>query len=213
MRIILIGAPGTGKGTQAEFITEKYNISKISTGDILRECIQKKNKIGKKIHNILKKGELVSDEIVCNLIGERLLQKDCINSFLLDGFPRTQKQAKYISNLKLKIDYILEFVVPYELIFKRICGRRVHVPSGRIYNVNYNPPKEEGKDDITKEELTIREDDKIEIVKKRLKNYEKSSFLLNQYYLKEKKINYFKIDGRKNILNIQKEIDIILMKK
>ncbi|AYN24602.1 adenylate kinase [Buchnera aphidicola] len=216
MRVILLGAPGTGKGTQAKLIAENYNIPKISTGDILREQIQKKNIIGKEIHNLLKNGELVSDEIVSNLIGNRIQEKDCINGFLLDGFPRTREQAKYISNLKIKIDYVLELIVPYELILKRICGRRVHTPSGRIYNINFNPPKEEGKDDLTQEKLSIREDDKIEIIKKRLENYEENAYLLNQYYLKEKnlkKLNYFKIDGKKDILNIQKKINMILKKR
>lgn len=213
MRIILLGAPGTGKGTQAKLIAENYNISKISTGDILRENIQKKNIIGKKINDLLKNGELVPNKIVCNLIGERIQKKDCINGFLLDGFPRTQEQAEYISNLKIKIDYVLELIVPYELILKRICGRRVHTASGRIYNINYNPPKEEGKDDLTQEKLTIREDDKIEIVKKRLETYEENAYLLNQYYLKQKKINYFKIDGKQNIWNIQEKIAMVLKKR
>lgn len=213
MRIILLGAPGTGKGTQAKLITENYNIPRISTGDILRENIQKKNTIGKKIHNILKNGELVSNKIVCNLIGERIQKKDCIHGFLLDGFPRTQEQAEYISNLKIKIDYVLELIVPYELILKRICGRRVHTPSGRIYNINYNPPKKEGKDDLTQEKLSIREDDTIEIVKKRLENYEKNSFLLNKHYLREKKLKklqFFKIDGKKSIYKIHREIKMML---
>jgi len=213
MRIILLGAPGTGKGTQATWISKKYHIPKISTGDILRENIQKKSTIGKQIHDLLKNGKLVSNDIVCSLIGSKIKQKNYINNFLLDGFPRTKKQAEYISHLKIKIDFILEFMVPDELILKRICGRRVHVPSGRIYNIYFNPPREDGKDDITKEKLTIREDDKIEIIQKRLKTYKENSNSITEYYKKEqklKKLKYFKIDGKENIWNIRKKIDSIL---
>ncbi|CAL4325545.1 adenylate kinase [Buchnera aphidicola] len=213
MRIILIGAPASGKGTQAKLISEKYNIPKISTGDILRENIQINNEIGKKIRNILKNGELVSNEIVCELIKKRIQKKDCINGFLLDGFPRTKKQAEYIFNLRIKIDYILEFIVPHQLILKRICGRRVHIPSGRIYNIHYNPPIEEGKDDITKEKLQIREDDKNDIVKKRLENYEENIYSLTQYISKKKNIKYFRINGKESILNIYKKIETLLNKE
>lgn len=213
MRIILIGPPASGKGTQSKLISEKYNLPKISTGDILRENVQIKNEIGKKIHNILKSGGLVSNKIVCELIKNRIDKKDCINGFLLDGFPRTKKQAEYIFNLKIKIDYILEFVIPYELIIKRICGRRVHLPSGRVYNVNYNPPIEEGKDDVTKEKLYIREDDKNDVVKKRLDNYEENIYLLSQYLSQNKNVKYIKIDAKESILNIYKKIEEILEKK
>lgn len=213
MRIILIGPPASGKGTQSKLISEKYNIPKISTGDILRENVQMKNEIGKKIHSTLKSGGLVSNKIVCELIKNRIYKKDCINGFLLDGFPRTKKQAEYIFNFKIKIDYILEFVVPYKLIIKRICGRRVHLPSGRVYNVNYNPPIEEGKDDITKEKLYIREDDKNDVVKKRLANYEENIYLLSQYLSQNKNVKYIKIDAKESILNIYKKIEEILEKK
>ncbi|MBZ2279621.1 nucleoside monophosphate kinase, partial [Buchnera aphidicola] len=130
---ILIGLPGTGKGTQGQFILNKYNIPKISIGDILREHIHLKNSIGKKIINIVNQGKLVSDAIVCLLVKSRINKKDCKNGFLLDGFPRTIKQAKYLSNHKIKIDYVFNFLMPNEEILKRISGRRIHKNSGRIY--------------------------------------------------------------------------------
>lgn len=161
MRIILIGAPGTGKGTQAKFITEKYKIPQISTGDMLRESIYSKNKIGKIIKNIIEKGKLVSDKIVCDLIEKRILKKDCINGFILDGFPRTIEQALYLSQKKIKIDYVLDFIMPYESILERISGRRIHVNSGRTYHIKFNPPKTRDQDDITGEALIIRKDDPV----------------------------------------------------
>lgn len=213
MRIILLGAPGTGKGTQSKFITEKYKIPQISTGDILREHIKLKNKIGKKVYKILKNGELVSDNIVCDLIYERINQKDCIKGFLLDGFPRTIKQAKYISNLGIKINFVFEFIVPDALILQRISGRRIHLPSGRTYHIHFNPPQQEGKDDITKEKLIIREDDKIESIQNRLENYKKNNNILIKYYLKEeklKKLKLFQINGVKQPNIIKKEIQNII---
>lgn len=213
MRIILLGAPGTGKGTQSKFITEKYKIPQISTGDILREHIKLKNKIGKTVYKILKNGELVSDNIVCDLICERINQKDCIKGFLLDGFPRTIKQAKYISNLGIKINFVFEFIVPDALILQRISGRRIHLPSGRTYHIHFNPPQQEGKDDITKEQLIIREDDKIESIQNRLENYKKNNNMLIKYYLKEeklKKIKLFQINGVKQPDIIKKEIQNII---
>lgn len=210
MRIIFLGAPGTGKGTQAKFITEKYKIPQISTGDILRKHIKLKNQIGKKIYNILKNGELVEDNIVCNLVFERIREKDCIKGFLLDGFPRTLKQAEYISNLGVLINFIFEFIVPDKLILKRISGRRVHIRSGRTYHIYFNPPKEEGIDDITKEKLIIREDDKIKSVQKRLKDYKKNHDILMRYYLKKEKLKCFKIDGTKEPHIVHKEIQKIL---
>ncbi|QCI19002.1 adenylate kinase [Buchnera aphidicola] len=216
MHIILLGAPGTGKGTQSKFIIEKYQIPQISTGDILRDSIKLKNKIGKKIYKILKNGQLVSDDIVCNLVYERIKKADCANGFLLDGFPRTIKQAKYISYLGIKINFVLEFIVPDDLILKRISGRRIHPESGRSYHIYFNPPKEEGIDDITKEKLITREDDKIKSVKNRLENHKKNIDLLTKYYLNQEKLKnlkFFKIDGTEKPEIIQKKIKIILEKK
>ncbi|ALD15412.1 adenylate kinase [Buchnera aphidicola (Aphis glycines)] len=216
MHIILLGAPGTGKGTQSKIISKEYKIQQISTGDILRKNIESKNKIGKKIYNILKNGELVSDNIVCDLLYKEIKKEQYIKGFLLDGFPRTIEQAKYISSLNIKIDFIFELIVPDELIFKRISGRRIHVQSGRTYHINFNPPKEQGKDDITKEPLVIREDDTIESIKNRLENYKENHKKLNEYYLKEKKLKklkFFQLDGTKKPDIIYNKIEKIIASK
>jgi len=213
MRIILLGAPGTGKGTQGKFISKKYKIPQISTGDMLRESVNSKNKIGKIIKNIIENGKLVSDEIVCDLINKRIHQKDCINGFLLDGFPRTVTQAFYLSEKKIKIDYILEFIVPYKSILERISGRRIHIQSGRIYHIKFNPPKIENKDDITGEELIIRKDDTKESIKERLEEYKKMHIPLMKYYINKKElenIKIFQINGTNSLLSIKKRIEKIL---
>lgn len=213
MRIILLGAPGTGKGTQGKFITEKYQIPQISTGDMLRESICSRHKIGKMIKNIIEEGKLVSDNIVCDLIQKRITRKDCINGFILDGFPRTVEQALYLSQKKIKIDYVLEFIMPYESILERISGRRIHVESGRIYHIKFNPPKTPDKDDITGEPLITRKDDKEESVKKRLKEHKKQYYSLVKYYINEKKlgnVKYFQINAINSFLLINKKIEKIL---
>ncbi|QIE02166.1 adenylate kinase [Buchnera aphidicola] len=215
MRIILIGAPGTGKGTQGIFISERYNVPKISTGDMLREEVYLKTKIGLIIKNIIAQGQLVPNKIVCNLIKKRIQKKDCINGFLLDGFPRTIKQAIYLSNINFKIDYILEFIVPFHTILERISGRRVHTDSGRIYHIKFKPPKIQNKDDITGELLTIREDDKIESIKTRLEEYKKIHDPLINYYINLHKIGhikFFQIDGTNSVSLIHKKIEKILNK-
>ncbi|CAL4326540.1 adenylate kinase [Buchnera aphidicola] len=213
MRIVLLGAPGTGKGTQGKFITEKYNIPKISTGDILRESIYSKDGIGKKIQKIVQEGKLVPDRIVCNLIRKRIQKKDCGNGFLLDGFPRTIEQAYYLETNKTNIDCAIEFIVPYQLILERISGRRIHMQSGRIYHIKFYPPKTKDKDDITGEPLIIRKDDQIESVKKRLKEYKIMTYPVIKYYKNKKrlgKLKFFKIDATDSSLIIKKKIDIIL---
>jgi adenylate kinase len=213
MRILLLGAPGTGKGTQAKFIKKKYKIPQISTGDMLRENIYTKNKIGEDIRKIINKGNLVSDEIVCNLIHDRIQKKDCKNGFILDGFPRTLEQCFYLSKNKIQIDYVLELILPYESILERISGRRIHIPSGRVYHVKFNPPKIKDQDDITKEPLITREDDQKESIKKRLEEYKKITYPLIQYYLNEKKINglkFFQINTINSVLLIKKKIEEIL---
>ncbi|AHG59913.1 adenylate kinase [Buchnera aphidicola] len=215
MRIILLGAPGTGKGTQGKFITEKYNIPKISTGDILRESIYAQDTFGKMIQKTVEKGKLVSDKIVCDLIKIRIQKKDCINGFILDGFPRTIEQAHYLSNNKIKIDYVLEFIVPYKLILERISGRRIHLQSGRIYHIKFHPPKIENQDDLTGESLITREDDKKESVEKRLKEYEKLTHSVVNYYKNQKKIGnikFFKINGINSSSIIKNQIEGILKK-
>ncbi|QIQ42048.1 MAG: adenylate kinase [Buchnera aphidicola (Microlophium carnosum)] len=215
MRIILLGAPGTGKGTQGKFIAKKYQIPQISTGDMLRETIRAKNKIGTSIQKIIEKGKLVSDKIVCDLIKKRVKKKDCINGFLLDGFPRTIEQAFYLSKNKIKIDYVLEFIMPYDSILERILGRRIHIQSGRIYHVKFNPPKNKDKDDLTGESLIIRKDDKEESVKNRLEEYKKTNRLLVEYYINEKKlgkIKFFQINAMNVLSLIKKEVEMILKK-
>lgn len=215
MRIILLGAPGSGKGTQAIFIQKKYKIPKISTGDMLREEILTQTRIGKIIQNLVQQGKLVSDNIVCNLIQKRIKKQDCINGFILDGFPRTIEQAIYLSTIQIKIDYILEFIVPYKSILERISGRRVHTESGRIYHIRFQPPKIQDRDDLTGEPLIIREDDKKERIKQRLKEYEKMHNPLIEYYINEQnlgKIKYFKIYGTDSVLLIHKKIENILKK-
>lgn len=215
MRIILLGAPGTGKGTQSQLIEKKYNIPQISTGDILRDNIYSKTTIGNKIKEIIEKGKLISDDIVCHVIKTRIQKKDCINGFLLDGFPRTQKQAFYLSNNNIKIDCVIELTASYKSILHRISGRRVHVQSGRIYHIQFNPPKIFGKDDITGQPLIKRKDDRKESVKKRLREYFKTTYPLIQHYLHEEKIGkikFFRINGDESTSVINKKIELILNK-
>ncbi len=171
MRIILMGPPGAGKGTQANFISANYHIFKISTGDILRQVIQDKTELGLEIKSIVDKGALVSDEIIIRLVKETIQRDCCVNGFLLDGFPRTLEQAKVLAKSNLNFDYILELKVPDSIIIERISGRRVHLQSGRIYHKVYNPPRQDGLDDITGEPLVQREDDQEDTIRRRLKIY------------------------------------------
>ncbi|UVK78245.1 MAG: adenylate kinase [Sodalis sp. Fse] len=213
MRIILLGAPGVGKGTQAQFIMEKYGIPQISTGDMLRSIIKTQSALGKKAKAIMNTGNLVTDELVIALTKERIKQNDCRNGFLLDGFPRTIPQANAMKEAGIEINFILEFTVPDELIIDRIIGRRVHAPSGRIYHVKFNPPKYEGKDDITGTPLTTRKDDQEKIVRKRLVEYHQQTVPLINYYRKKTNTNetrYFTIDGNRKIADISAELTSIL---
>ncbi|CAL4043608.1 Adenylate kinase [Buchnera aphidicola (Tetraneura ulmi)] len=210
-----MGAPGTGKGTQSNFIKEKFNIPKITLGDLLRSKNTIKNeKIRKKINLIISSGKLVNDEIIFDLIKKRIYKKDCEKGFLLDGFPRTMKQAYFIKKEKIKIDYVIEFFMSTELIIKRILGRKIHIPSGRIYHSIFNPPIKEDIDDITGEKLTERNDDNILSIKKRIQEYKKFSKKLIKFYIKENKkknIKYFRINTSISILEIQKKIKEILL--
>ncbi|MDD1606010.1 MAG: adenylate kinase, partial [Methylococcaceae bacterium] len=171
MRIILLGSPGSGKGTQAQFITEKYAIPQISTGDMLRAAVREGSPLGIEAKKVMDAGGLVSDSIILGLIKERITQADCKNGFLLDGFPRTIAQAEGLEAMGVIIDNVIEIVVADEEIVKRIAGRRVHLSSGRTYHVLFNPPKVEGIDDVTGEALILRDDDKEETVRKRLSVY------------------------------------------
>lgn len=182
MRIILLGSPGSGKGTQAQFISEKYAIPQISTGDMLRAAVRDGSPLGVEAKKVMDAGGLVSDDIILGLIEERITQPDCSNGFLLDGFPRTIAQAEGLDAMGIQIDNVIEINVADEEIVKRIVGRRVHPNSGRTYHVEYNPPKVEGIDDVTGEELIQRDDDKEETVRKRLSVYHEQTKPLVGYY-------------------------------
>ncbi|MGO4381593.1 adenylate kinase [Pseudoduganella sp. RAF53_2] len=182
MRLILLGAPGAGKGTQANYIKEKYNIPQISTGDMLRAAIKAGTELGLAAKKVMDAGQLVSDDIIIGLVKERLKDADCANGYLFDGFPRTIPQADAMKDAGVAVDYVLEIDVPDEQIIERMSGRRCHPGSGRTYHVKFNPPKEEGKDDVTGEALVQRDDDKPETVKKRLDVYHNQTEVLLGYY-------------------------------
>ena len=182
MRVILLGAPGAGKGTQAGFITKKFSIPQISTGDMLRAAVKAGTELGLKAKSVMDAGGLVSDDLIINLVKERIAQPDCAKGFLFDGFPRTIPQADAMKAAGVKLDYVLEIDVPFDAIIERMSGRRSHPASGRTYHVKFNPPKVEGKDDVTGEDLVQREDDKEETVKKRLDVYSSQTRPLVDYY-------------------------------
>lgn len=184
MRLILLGAPGAGKGTQAAFIREQYGIPQISTGDMLRAAVAAGTPLGLEAKKIMESGGLVSDELIINLVKDRLKQPDCEKGYLFDGFPRTIGQAEAMKEAGIAIDYVVEIDVPDETIVARMSGRRVHPGSGRTYHVEFYPPKTEGKDDLTGEDLIIRDDDKEETVKKRLAVYHDQTEVLVGYYSK-----------------------------
>jgi adenylate kinase len=182
MRLILLGAPGAGKGTQATFICQKYGIPQISTGDMLRAAVKAGTPLGIEAKKIMDSGALVSDDLIINLVKERIAQADCVKGFLFDGFPRTLPQADAMKAAGVKIDYVLEIDVPFEAIIERMSGRRSHSTSGRTYHVKYNPSKVEGLDDATGEPLIQREDDKEETVRRRLEVYSAQTRPLVEYY-------------------------------
>ncbi len=199
MKLILLGAPGAGKGTQAQFLTKQFSIPQISTGDMLRAAIKAKTELGKKAKEAIDAGQLVSDDIIIGMVKERIAQPDCKKGFLLDGFPRTIPQADALAKAGVDIDAVIEIDVPDEEIIARMAGRRVHLASGRTYHLKYNPPKETDKDDETGEPLVQREDDKPEVVKERLEVYHKQTAPLVDYYQKASKqtpsLRYIKVDG------------------
>ena len=210
MRIILLGAPGAGKGTQAQFLTKKYNIPQISTGDMLRAAIKAGTEMGKLAKEAMDAGKLVTDDIIIGLVKDRIAEDDCKNGFLLDGFPRTLAQADAVTNAGIEIDAVIEIDVPDEEIVKRMSGRRVHLASGRTYHIVYNPPKVEGKDDITGEELVQRDDDKEEVVLDRLKVYHEQTEPLIGYYkaqaAKNPQLKYITVDGTADIKDVEEAI-------
>jgi adenylate kinase len=182
MRLILLGAPGAGKGTQANFIKEKYNIPQISTGDMLRAAIKAGTELGMAAKKVMDAGGLVSDDIMIGLVKDRLQQADCANGYLFDGFPRTIAQADAMKDNGINVDYVLEIDVPDELIVERMSGRRSHPASGRVYHTKFNPPKVADTDDLTGEPLVQRDDDKEETVMKRLAVYHNQTEVLLGYY-------------------------------
>ena len=184
MRLILLGAPGAGKGTQAVFIKERLGIPQISTGDMLRAAVKAGTPLGLAAKKVMDSGALVSDDIIIGLVKERLSEPDCRNGYLFDGFPRTIPQAEAMRNSGVDLDYVLEIDVDNDEILKRITGRRVHPASGRVYHVTFNPPKIAGKDDATGEALVQRDDDKEDTVKKRLEVYQSQTRPLVDYYSK-----------------------------
>ncbi len=185
MRVILLGAPGAGKGTQARFITEKFGIPQISTGDMLRAAVKAGTELGLQVKDIMATGGLVSDDLIIALIKDRLAQPDCAQGCLFDGFPRTIPQAEALQEAGVAIDNVLEIAVDDEEIVQRISGRRVHEASGRVYHVTFNPPKVEGKDDVTGEDLLQRPDDSEETVRKRLAVYHEQTKPLVDFYAKQ----------------------------
>lgn len=213
MRIILLGAPGAGKGTQAQFLMKKFGIPQISTGDMLRAAIKAGTEMGLAAKKVMDAGQLVSDDIIIGLVKERIAQEDCANGFLLDGFPRTIPQAEAMKEAGVKVDHCIEFDVPDDVIVGRMSGRRVHPGSGRVYHVVYNPPKVEGKDDETGEDIIVREDDKEATVRGRLAVYHEQTKPLVGYYqsvAKEGLCAYHKLDGTKAVDTISAELEKIV---
>ena len=210
MRIILLGAPGAGKGTQAQFLTKKYNIPQISTGDMLRAAIKAGTDMGKMAKAAMDAGQLVTDEIIIGLVKDRIAETDCKNGYLLDGFPRTLPQADAVTNAGIEIDAVIEIDVPDSEIVTRMAGRRAHLASGRTYHIVYNPPKVEGKDNETGEDLVQRDDDKEEVVLDRLKVYHDLTSPLINYYKKQADgidtLTYITVDGTADIADVEKAI-------
>jgi adenylate kinase len=209
MRIILLGGPGAGKGTQANFIKEKYNIPQISTGDMLRAHVKEGTELGVAAKKIMDEGGLVSDDIIMGMVKARIQEDDCQNGYLFDGFPRTIPQAESLKEAGVPIDAVVEIDVPDAEIINRMSGRRVHLPSGRTYHIVFNPPKEDGKDDETGEELIQRDDDKEETVMARLKIYHEQTEPLIDFYRKESEAGackYVRIVGVGTVEDIRDEI-------
>ena len=213
MRIILLGAPGAGKGTQAQFIMNTYNIPQISTGDMLRAAIKAGTELGIKAKQVMDAGQLVSDDIMIGLVQERITLDDCKNGFLLDGFPRTIPQADAMQEAGIVIDHVVEFNVADDVIVSRMAGRRVHPGSGRVYHIEHNPPKTDGIDDVTGEALAIREDDKKATVRKRLAIYHEQTEPLVDYYQQlanQDVVQYHRIDGTQKVEVIHQQLKTLL---
>ena len=211
MRIILLGPPGAGKGTQANMMRKKFDIPQISTGDMLRTAIRQGSELGISAKKIMDIGCLVSDELILNLVKERINQNDCKNGYLFDGFPRTLTQANGITTSGITVNYVVEIKVKDEEIIKRMSGRWVHLPSGRTYHIKFNPPKVNGKDDETGDELVQREDDQEDTVRKRLDVYRKETSPLIDYYNKmsregDSSLKYIEVNGMQDVESVTSDI-------
>jgi len=209
MRVILLGAPGAGKGTQAHYICEKYDIPQISTGDMLRAAVKAETELGLKAKKVMDAGGLVPDEVIIGLVKDRITQADCANGFLFDGFPRTIPQAEAIVTAGVSLDHVVEIVVEDEEIVTRLSGRRVHPGSGRVYHVSFNPPEKEGADDVTGEPLVQRDDDSVETVRKRLQVYHDQTSPLVDFYQNMQSDgapSYHRIDGIGSVDSIRDSV-------
>jgi adenylate kinase len=209
MRLILLGAPGAGKGTQAQFITEKFGIPQISTGDMLRAAVKAETELGLKAKAVMDAGGLVSDDIIIGLVKERIKQDDCQQGFLFDGFPRTIPQAEAMVSAGVAIDHVVEIAVEDEAIVARLSGRRVHPGSGRVYHIEYNPPKQENLDDETGEQLVQREDDHEDTVRKRLEVYHSQTAPLINFYQSmsgDAAPAYHRIEGVGSVEDIKEKV-------
>ncbi|USE38372.1 adenylate kinase [Endozoicomonas sp. SCSIO W0465] len=207
MRVILLGAPGAGKGTQAQFIMEAYGIPQISTGDMLRAAIKNGTALGIKVKAVMDSGALVSDDIIIALVKERIAEGDCANGFLFDGFPRTIPQAEALRDAGVVIDHVIEIAVEDDEIVKRMSGRRVHPESGRTYHVVFNPPKEDGKDDVTGEALVQRVDDEEKTVRNRLSVYHDQTAPLVEFYQQmDGDTRYNRIEGVGSVNEIKQQV-------
>ena len=205
MNLIVLGPPGAGKGTQAHAICMRFSIPQISTGDMLRAAIAAGSILGQRVKSIMDAGELVSDNVILELVTERLLEPDCKSGFLFDGFPRTIPQAEALTSNGIALDHVLEIDVTDEEVIRRITGRRIHEASGRVYHVVFNPPQVEGKDDQTGDMLVQRVDDTEETVKERLKGYHDQTRPLVEYY-RDSTVNYLKVHGTGSVQDITKNV-------
>jgi adenylate kinase len=209
MRVILLGPPGAGKGTQAQFICDEYKIPQISTGDMLRAAVKAESALGRQVKQVMDSGALVSDEIIIALVKERIEQPDCANGFLFDGFPRTIPQAEALADAAIPLDSVLEITVPDDEIVRRLSGRRVHEASGRVYHIVFNPPKQAGVDDETGDPLVQRDDDREETVRERLAVYHAQTYPLVEFYQTGSHSNpvaYHKVDGIGDVETIRKAV-------